>query len=155
MTDLAAALANVDLGEFEGSTVLSVGIEMPSAAGGFQDALKIDPVVLHKDQRVLVLLDCTVGKIRFDPVKDTNGWQRVHVLRTVGATIVDGDVYDQALADQREAIDKAKREASGAASIDDALALQAEHDDGQHASGLVDGCPDCTAEQETAAAEAG
>lgn len=155
MTDLAAALANVDLGEFEGAKILSVGVEIPGAAGGLRDAVKIDPAVFHKDQRVLVLLDTTVGKVRFDPVKDTSGVQRVHVLIPTGATIVDGDVFDKALADQREAIEKAKRAADGTANMDDALALQAEHDDGQHADGLREGCPSCEEEKAAIEAEAG
>lgn len=81
MTDLAAALANTELGEFEGKTVLSVGIEIPGAAGGLRDALAIDPIVKHKDDEALVLLRCKVEKLRHDPVKDTDGWRRVHILK--------------------------------------------------------------------------
>ena len=150
--DLAAALANNDLGEFEGAKVLSVGIEIPSVAGGLREALKIDPQVMHRDDEVMVLLRCKVGKLRFDPVKDTQGVQRVHVLNTTEATIVDGDVFDQALVAQREAIDLAKRQASGEANMDDALALEAEHDDGFHGD-LVPGCPSCDAEVEAQEAE--
>ncbi len=151
-TDLAAALANVDLGNFEGVPVLSVGIEIPSAAGGLRDALKIDPQVMHQTQRVKVLLDHTVGKIRHDPVKDTSGVSRVHILQTTAATIVEGDVFEAALDAQREKIDKAKRDADGTSNLDDATALLAEHDGGLHADGLVDACPACVAEAEADAA---
>lgn len=154
-TDLAAALANVDLGEQDGDPVIGVGIEVRNAAGGLQDALAIDPAIFHKGDRVMVLLDCEMTGLAFKPVKDSNAWRRIHVLHAEGATIVDGVVFTEALAAQADKIQRAKDEASGQGRIDDALALQAEHDDGQHAPGLVDGCPDCTAEQETAAAEAG
>lgn len=150
MTDLATALANVDLGEFEGARVLGVGIEIPGAAGGLRDALGIDPWLGHKGQTVMVLLECGVEKIRHEPVKDTDGWRRVHVLKTTAATIVDGDTFTEALTVQRERIDKAKRDAAGTTSVEDAIELQAAHDDGEHADGLVDNCPSCVEEQDTA-----
>lgn len=141
------------LGSFEGTPVAGTGIEIPSAAGGLRDALKIDPQVLHKGQRVMVLLDCEVGKIRHDPVKDSEEWNRVHILATNGATIVDGDVFDEALAAQAERIQRAKDNESGQQRTDDALELVAAHDKGDHADGLMDGCPQCEAESDAIAAE--
>lgn len=150
--DLAAALANVDLGTQDGLPVIGVGVEIRNAAGGLQDALKTDPVIIHKGDRVLVLLDCEMIDLSFKSVKDNDAWRRNHILRANGATIVDGEAFQEALRVQAEKIEKAKREAAGTADMDDALALQAEHDDGQHASGLVDGCPACVEERELAEA---
>lgn len=143
------------LGSFEGTPVVGTGIEIPSAAGGLRDALKIDPQVLHKGQRVMVLLDCEVGKIRHDPVKDSDEWNRVHILATNGATIVDGDVFDEALAAQADRIARAKDAESGQQRTDDAMELAAAHDKGEHADGLVEGCPQCDAEVDALASETG
>lgn len=141
------------LGSFEGTPVSGTGIEIPSAAGGLREALKIDPQVLHKGQRVMVLLDCEVGKIRHDPVKDSEEWNRVHILATNGATIVDGEVFDEALAAQADRIQKAKDAETGQQRTDDALEHAAAHDKGDHAGGLVDGCPQCDAEVEAIESE--
>lgn len=147
----ALSASTADLGKFEGAEVLGVGIEIPSAAGGLRDALRIDPLVMHRNEERLVLLRCTVGKIRFDPVKDTKGVTRVHVLDTSEATIVDGEVFEQALAAQRERIEEARQAAIGKGPLEEQI-LQASHDDGEHDQ-LVDGCPSC--EEEKAKAEAG
>jgi len=151
--------ADTTLGDFEGDAVESVGIEIPSAAGGLRDALAIDPIVMHKDDESMVLLRCKVQKIRHDPVKDSDGWRRVHILETTSATIVDGDVFEEALAAQAERIEKAKAEEqrrkdaeAGQGRIDDA-AVDAAHDAGDHAGGLVVGCSKCEAEKAAVEAE--
>lgn len=141
----------VDLGSFEGDEVLAVGIEIPSAAGGLREALAIDPIVMHRDEEVMVLLKCKVQKLRHEPVKDTQGWRRIHILETTDATIVDGTEFAEALDAQAERIQRHKDAASGQGRIDDA-ALEAAHDAGDHDE-LVDGCPHCDAEK--AAAESG
>lgn len=153
MTDLATALANTDLGEFEGSEILRVGIEIPGAAGGLRDALDIEPVVMHKDQEILVLIRGTVGKVRFDPVKDTQGVARVHVLNVSDATIVDGDVFESALDDQREKIERAREAAQGVQRLPMDEELTVQHGEGAHAQGLVDGCPVCQSESDAVEAE--
>lgn len=147
----ALAASTADLGQFEGAEVAGVGIEIPSAAGGLRDALKIDPLVMHRGEERLVLLRCTVGKIRFDPVKDTDGVTRVHVLDTSEATIVDGEVFEQALVAQREKIEQARQDAIGKGPLEEQILLAA-HEDGEHDQ-LHDGCPAC--EEEKALAEAG
>jgi hypothetical protein len=159
MTDLAAALANTDLGEHEGDKVLSVGIEIPGAAGGLREALKIDPVVKHRGDEVLVLIRAKVGKLRYDPVKDTNGVRRVHVLDVDSAALVEGEVFEHALDEMAERIKLAVEAAQGIKRLDfggdeEKAAKAAEHEDGQHASGLVAGCPLCDEEQDATDDEA-
>lgn len=139
------------LGDFEGDPVSEVGIEIPSAAGGLREALAIDPVVMHKDDESMVLLRTKVKKIRHEPVKDSDAWRRVHVLETTSATIVDGDVFEEALAAQAERIQRAKE--AGQMRIGDTELVEA-HDDGQHADGLVKGCPRCDEEKVAAEDEA-
>lgn len=147
---LSASTAN--LGKFEGAEVLGVGIEIPSAAGGLRDALRIDPLVMHRNEERLVLLRCTVGKIRFDPVKDTKGVTRVHVLDTSEATIVDGEVFEEALAAQRTRIEEARQAAIGSGPLEEQI-LMAAHDDGEH-DPPHEACPACIEASEAAEAAA-
>lgn len=154
MTDIASALNATGLGEFEGALILSTGIEIPNAAGGLRESLKIDPLIMHKDDERLVLLRTTVGKIRFDPIKDSEGVTRIHVLTTTEATIVEGDVFEQALKLQAEKIQLAREEAEGTQRLPFDEELAAIHEQGGHDGGLVTGCPGCDAEAEAAWNEA-
>lgn len=149
----ASALANTDLGEFEGSPVLGTAIEIPNAGGGLRDALGIEPRVFHKGQRVMVLLECEMVKPSFPPVKDSQGVTRVHTLKAIGATIVDGDVFTEALSAQAEKIRLANEAAQGIHGLPFDDALDDAHDAGEHTS-LVKGCAKCESEKAAAAAEA-
>lgn len=164
------------LDPFEGLPVSSAGMEIPGAAGGLREAMKLDPVQLHKGQRVIVVLDTTVDKIRFDPLKDSDGWKRVHVLAVEQGLIAavsggdDGDeldggeaaqFIDRLLTEQRARLKEARdkydndlRRAKGQFTIEEE-ALETEHADGQHAGELRDGCPSCDAERDAAEAEQG
>lgn len=57
-----------DLAEFEGLPVVQVGVEMPNAAGGLQEAMKFDPVEWHHGDEGYIVLRYTVNKVRFDPI---------------------------------------------------------------------------------------
>jgi hypothetical protein len=151
--------APTQLDPFEGQPVLSVGIEIPGAAGGLRDALKIDPVQLRHGEKAYVLLETTTDKIRFDPDKDEDGWKRVHVLAVEQGMLVDADLVADHLATQRARIAEAhaqaaleKRREAGEFTLDEA-ALDEAHDNGDHASGLVPGCPQCDHEAALEAAE--
>lgn len=152
MTTLEAALADrSNLNPFEGDEVLAAGMEIRNAAGGLNEAMSIDPVELHKGDEITVVLRCVVDKIRFDPVKDTSGLRRVHILLANDAAIVDDDVVSDALDRQADRIRRAKEEASGMIRLPYGDDLQDAHASGGHADGLVDGCPDCDSEAAAAA----
>lgn len=147
------------LDPFEGQPVLSVGIEIPGAAGGLRESLKIDPVQLHHGDKVYVLLETTANKIRFDPEKDEEGWKRVHVLDVDAGMIVDADLVAEHMATQKARIAEAhataaleKRRADGEFTLEE-NALDEAHEQGGHASGLIAGCPRCDAEAAAEAAE--
>lgn len=109
------------LADFEGLPVTAAAVEIPSAGGGLRDALRVDPVELHKGETVFIVLRCEVGKVRFDPIEadePAGAQRRVHVLSTNAATIVDGDTVADALAAQAERIAKAN-EVDGQFTIDD------------------------------------
>ena len=144
-----------DLGTFDGKDVLRTAISVTNAGDGLSEAMKVDPTLLHLDDKVYVVLECQVAKVRFDPIKDTDAVSRVHVLRAGTATMVDADLVQQQLTEQAERILLAKEAEAGIQRLPqyEADALDAAHDDGEHAEGLVDGCPQCEAEADAEAGE--
>lgn len=139
------------LQDFEGLPVVEAGIEIPGAAGGLREAMRIDPQTFHKGEQTFVVLECKVGKVRFDPIDADylDGPQRrVHVFTVTNATMVDGELVKVQLADQAERIRLAKEAEAGVMRLpmDDEGEHGLAHARGEHASGLVDGCPVCTAE---------
>lgn len=159
--DLAGALADKShLEPFEGEDVLAAGIEIPGAAGGLRDAMKIEPRQFHAGDRIYVVLECDVAKIRFEPIlsgDDRVGWRRVHILSADSATFMDGAAVGaakEAIDAQKRKIEMASEAANGIGRIpyDDEL-LQAHHD-GLHASGLVPGCVECEKEKDATETEA-
>ena len=158
MSDPAPVIPPLE--NFEGLPVVEAGIEIPGAAGGLREAMKIDPATFHKGEQVFVVLECRVGKVRFDPI-DTDyldgPQRRVHVFVVTGATMVDGDLVRTQLTDQAEKIRLAREAAQGVTRLpytDDEFQLVLSHADGGHASGLVDNCPVCQTEAAAVAAEA-
>jgi hypothetical protein len=150
--------ATPTLSDFEGAPVEEAGIEIPGAAGGLRDAMKIAPQEFHKGEKVYVVLECRVGKVRFDPIDkdDLDGPQRrVHIFAVDGATMVDGDLVRSQLADQAERIRLAKESEAGIQRLpyDDEGEHGLAHARGEHAGGLVDGCPVCAAETDAEEAE--
>lgn len=159
-TDLAAALADTSkLSDFEGLSVRQVGIEIPGAAGGLRDPLRVDPQEWHKGERLWVVFELQVSKVRFDSIDrdDPAGDQRrVHITDVLGSAIVERDLVADALAEQKRRVDAAKEAAAGIGHLplDGGDEARAAHEDGLHASGLVPGCPLCDEEAAAIAAEA-
>jgi hypothetical protein len=143
------------LSQFDGKPVVRTTIAVTNAGDGLSDALGIDPQEFHHGDTVYVVLECVVSKVAHVPIdKDTPGiLVRQHTLRAGTGTIVDESVVAEQVRLQAEKIETARRHAKGEFTLDEA-ALQAEHDDGQHAAELRPGCPDCDDEAAAAAAEA-
>lgn len=132
-TDEAARLLGFELEPFEGLPVVSAGIEIPGAAGGLRDAMKVEPRAWHQGDRCYVLLECDVAKVRHDPIEqgEYNGPQRrVHILNALGGTIMEPDLAKPAIDAQHERITKAREEALGIQRLTD--------DTGQPAAGTTD-----------------
>jgi hypothetical protein len=111
---------------FEGRPVVQSAIEIPGAGGGLRDALSVEPREWHKGQRVVVVLDTTVDKIRFDSLKeqgeDLGEDRRVHVLSVDQATIVSPELVEAHLSAQAAKIAQAKaaaKELDGQTSLDE------------------------------------
>lgn len=110
-----------DLGEFEGHKILSTALELPSLAGGLREALEAQGGrIISKDEEAILLVKVKGAKTRFDPVKNTDGYQRVDIPSVEGLVFVEGDAYEQALIEQEERLEalrlqkiKDKDEAAG------------------------------------------
>lgn len=109
------AAVTVDLGQFDERDVRSTTIAITNAGDGLSKAMKVDPMLMHLGEKVYVVLECEVAKVRFDPIeKNGADLQRVHVLRAGNATIVDGKLVKRELEDQIARIEKARDEETGA-----------------------------------------
>lgn len=121
--DLAVALVPRTLTPFEDRETVQAKIEIPGAAGGLREAMQFDPVELHQGEKVFILMECTVGKIRFDPVKDggvdAGVNYRVHVLSADMATLVESSFAQGHLDAQRDRIKRARDRAAGILSMFD------------------------------------
>lgn len=149
-------MTTAQLGDFDGKDVLRTTIAVTSAGDGLSEALKVDPKLMHLDEKVYVVLECVVAKVRFEPIKDTDAVSRVHVLKAGNATLVDPDLVADQLKQQAERIQLAKEAEAGIQRIDQYAndELQAAHDLGEHADERVPGCPECDEEAELEADEA-
>lgn len=95
--------------KFERRDVLGAGIEIPGAAGGLREPLKLDPVEMHIEETCIVILKLSVAKVRFDPIKDTDGGlTRVHVMNVVEAAFADEGAVKDILEETRHRIAEAK-----------------------------------------------
>lgn len=96
-----------ELGDFEGRPVLSTAFEMPGASGGLNSALAVDGLVLHHGDKGHLVLEYETVKVRFDPIKDTDGVQRVQVLKVLMAAQIDGADVADSLDKQRIRVEEA------------------------------------------------
>lgn len=124
---------------FDGKDVLSAGIAIRNAGDGLSEALSVDPQEFHHGEKVYVVLECEVDKVRFDPVKDSDGLRRVHVFKAGTATIVDESIVATQLDDQRRKIEAA----AGVRRLEFDEELSAQHREGEHDETPHADCPMC------------
>ena len=99
---------DIDLGHFEGKEVLATSVAVTNAGDGLSEALAVDPQILHQGDRGAILLEYEVAKVRFDPVKDTAGLTRVHILKASTGTLMDLEEARDRLDAQRARIAEAE-----------------------------------------------
>lgn len=132
------------LGTFEGRKVIKTTISVRNAGDGLSQAMEVDPQLLHQGDTVYVVMECAVGPVSFDPVKDSDSdCLRKHVLRAGAATIVDADLVKQAVEAQTEKIIASREAAAGIQRVPDDETLRIEHADGFHDASKYIGCPVC------------
>lgn len=94
------------LGEFEGHPILSSAVELPSLAGGLREAAEVQGGrIIPKDEEAFLLVKVKGNKTRFDPVKNTDGYQRVDIPAVEGLTFVEGAAFEKAIADHAAAVE--------------------------------------------------
>lgn len=98
----------IELGNFEGKEVLATSVAVTNAGDGLSEALAVDPQILHQGDRGAILLEYEVAKVRFDPVKDTSGLTRVHILKAKTGTLLDLEEAREKLDAQRARIEEAE-----------------------------------------------
>lgn len=111
------------LGMFEGRDVTHAEMKLTNVGDGLSKAMKLDPVVLHHGDRVLVLVEAEVVDVSHKPAiaGDLGGpVKRVHVLRGLAAMLTDTSANAKAIAKQKGRIDKLA-EIDGQRSIDDEM----------------------------------
>ena len=106
----AAVVGDVDLGTFEGDTVVRVSIAITNAGDGLSEAMAVEPRLMHRGDKVFVVLECECTKVVMQPSsKETpNLINRQHVLRAGVATIVDEELVRSVLDEQALRIERAK-----------------------------------------------
>ena len=91
------------LNAFEDRDVVQASMRITRAGDGLSTALRIALVEYHPGAKVYVLLECEVGRISYEPIKDTDALRRVHTLVAGVGTIVDGEWALDAIAKQTKA----------------------------------------------------
>lgn len=108
------------LAQFEGVDVIEATIKVVNAGDGLSEALGIDPVEYHQGETVYVLLETTVSRVSYEPVKaDSPFLKRVHTLKAGTGTVVDEHFARESIEMQREINQRARDEAAGQGRLDD------------------------------------
>lgn len=132
-----------DLGTFEDRSVTKTTIAVRNAGDGLSQAMKVNPQKLHQGDTVYVVLECKVGPVSFDPIKDSETeCERRHILRAGAATLIDDQLVKEAIAKQTEAIIAARDEEAGRSQLPEKDLAQ-EHRDGLHANPIGKAQKDC------------
>lgn len=98
------------LPDYRGNPVHSAAIQIRNTGDGLSQALGIDPEIFELGSIVHVVLECVVEKHRYDPIKDTDGYQIVNMLKADRATFIDAEVVGKYLDETEERIAEASGE---------------------------------------------
>lgn len=98
------------LPDYMGHPVHSAAVQIRNTGDGLSQALGIDPEVMELESTVHVVLECVVEKHRYDPIKDTSGYQIVNMLRAERATFIDRQHVEKYLDETEERIAEASGE---------------------------------------------
>lgn len=86
------AVDDSTLTPFDGKQVLNATVAIRNAGDGLSSAMQVEPVELHHGETIFIVIEAQVEKVRFDPIKDTQALQRVHMLKAGTAVMVDEDL---------------------------------------------------------------
>lgn len=113
---------------FEKKPVIRCEVKITKAGDGLSDALQVDPVEMHVNDRVFFVLEAEVASIQFVRMSPAgNDLRRVHVLATQRITQVDGADVSAYLDDAEQHVRRALAEISDdQRTLDDHAADEAE-----------------------------
>lgn len=95
------------LTEFDGRDVLQATLTITKTGDGLSKTMAIDPAEYHIGEKLYVVMEVEVAKIRFDQIPDTECFKRVHITEAGTVAIVDGGVVADVLAQQKKKIESA------------------------------------------------
>ncbi len=102
-------MARKQLNQFDGRDVVGTTIALTNAGDGLSKAVATEPIELHHGEKVYVVFETEVSKVRFDKSKDdASKLVRVHTLKAGTATIVDFDLVSDVLNAQEKKNDAAE-----------------------------------------------
>lgn len=97
------------LKKYENREVVATTIKITRAGDGLSAALEIDPAELHHDETVYIALKCNVADVQYPRLKKgSKQLVRKHILETVEAVIVNGQIVAEALEAQRIKVEQAQ-----------------------------------------------
>ena len=90
------------LSRFEGRDVLASTIKVTNAGDGLSAALSVDPHEFAQHERIYVVLETDVSKVTYEDMPGVDGAsRRVHVLKTIHASVVEGQAVAELLAETK------------------------------------------------------
>ncbi len=98
----------IHLSDYRGYEVLGATVSIRNTGDGLSQAMSVAPVELDLRSTVFVVLECEVEKHRYDPIKDTDAYQLVNMLKAGRATLVDADVVAHHLDAQQRRIEESE-----------------------------------------------
>lgn len=150
-------MPDTTLPDYLGRQVTRTAIKITRAGDGLSAGMAIEPELLDPGSTVYVVLECVVDSHEHDRVLDKGNDTGLMVLNQVlvagTGVIIDAEVVKEAIAQQAAKIDRAKEQAQGVQRLPTDEELYEAHTNGEHASGLVDGCVECSREALLTAAE--
>jgi hypothetical protein len=96
------------LHKFEGREVIGTKAKIVKTGDGLSESVALDPVELGLGETVFLLVEATVTRVSFEPVKDTASLIRVPTLAANTVTLVDKEFAGARLEAQRVKIEQAK-----------------------------------------------
>lgn len=117
---MAKSKADAVLQQFEGTDVARSSVKITKAGDGLSDALKVDPIVLHRGDEVYFVLRGKVRYVAFPPEKkDSVTVMRQHVIDTEDIAIVDEAEVAKLLEANRDRVQRGLDSLSGQMKIGD------------------------------------
>jgi hypothetical protein len=144
------------LPDYAGSPVANTTISIRNAGDGLSKGMAIDPQVLVIGGTYYVTLECTLDAHDYKRMASAPNMLTLdQVLKAGVAVLMDADLVKAAIEEQRERLLVAEEAKKGIERLpyDDEGELGLAHARGDHASGLVEGCPVCQSEKDAEAAE--